>query len=73
MFFAIVSILGIASSLAVISHSLRNAPEGYQDERGFHFARPKKPAGAILSRRPQANTDAGVDLRLRPAVGQAKG
>jgi hypothetical protein len=46
-------LLGLALSLAAILWALRNAPEGYEDENGFHFkqSRPvisQSPGVAIL-------------------------
>ena len=29
--------LGLSASLGALSWMLRNAPEGYEDEQGFHF------------------------------------
>ena len=52
----ILLILGLPLSLAAILWALRNAPEGYEDEKGFHFkqSRPairRSPSLAILRAR----------------------
>jgi hypothetical protein len=80
MLFVFASILIVAGPLAVIVNSLRNAPEGYQDEKGFHTSPANRPATAILRARSRerqesqvaVNSDVALNLRLRPAVGSIK-
>jgi hypothetical protein len=47
-FGAISLLLGLPLSLAAILWALRNAPEGYEDEKGFHF----KQTRPMMSRSP---------------------
>jgi hypothetical protein len=79
MFFVLASILAVATPLAIIVNSLRNAPEGYQDDKGFHVLPAKRPSSAILRGRLQehrgsqaAAPDVAMNLRLRPATGSVK-
>ena len=52
MVFAL-SVLTIAfGGLGLIAHNLRNAPEAYEDETGFHLIRRRaKGAGVVLHRK----------------------
>ncbi len=51
MIIALVVILAILVSTAVIGHQLERAPEGFEDSRGFHFItrRPSAPVAGIHS------------------------
>lgn len=55
-----------SASLALIVHSLRKAPEGYEDDHGFHFLpqRSRLSGASILPRRA---TPAGLDLPVAVA------
>ena len=45
----ILMLLGLPLSLAAIIAALRNAPEGYQDEKGFH-SKESPPSTTYLTR-----------------------
>jgi hypothetical protein len=56
MLFAIAFALLGAASLIIIINGLRKAPEGYEDENGFHIVRNRanRPRLSALTRRPKA-------------------
>ena len=37
MIFALIVVLAILVSVALVGHQLEKAPEGFEDHRGFHF------------------------------------
>ena len=45
LMFALACVLNNVMALAVIAIALRRAPEGYEDETGFHFTRSSHPGG----------------------------
>lgn len=74
--FALLGVLAIISgSLGVILVGLHQAPEGYEDENGFHMAPVKRPGGAILSRgkRQTSSAETARELQLPKGISPAKG
>lgn len=74
--FVLLGVLAIVSaSLGVVLIGLHRAPEGYEDENGFHLAPVKRPAGAILSRgkRPTSSSETAGELQLPKGISPAKG
>lgn len=55
-----------SASLGVIVHALHKAPEGYEDEHGFHFIpqRPRYSGASILPRRATAHPAGTGGLEL---------
>ncbi|HEU0207846.1 MAG TPA: hypothetical protein VFQ78_02605 [Candidatus Udaeobacter sp.] len=65
MFLLGVIVATASASLGVIVHALHKAPEGYEDEHGFHFLpeRPRYSGASILPRRAQDSmSTAAFDL-----------
>jgi hypothetical protein len=58
-------------SLAVIFHGLRKAPEGYEDQDGFHFTRerPRYSGASVLPRRARSHRADGGTLDLPVPAG----
>ena len=46
-------------SVVIIANRLRNAPEAYEDQHGFHVIRKRASAGGILLRRKYAGHGSG--------------
>ena len=49
--YALIGTIGIMlAALVFVVHAVCTAPEGYEDEQGFHLMRPNTPTGAVLKR-----------------------
>ncbi len=69
MILALVLILAILISTAVIGHQLEKAPEGFEDYRGFHFVtRADSPAPAAALRPMSSVNLVGHDERPTASV-----
>jgi hypothetical protein len=68
----LLAVLGTAAatSLAVIVHALHKAPEGYEDENGFHII-PPRPHYSGASVLPRRTTNQTLDLPV-PVGGHLK-
>jgi hypothetical protein len=63
MTFALIAILALATAAAVITVlAVRNAPEGYQDETGFHAVRPVRLPATHTTRDLNSSTSHGNHL-----------
>jgi hypothetical protein len=55
-------------ALAAIAHHLRRAPEGFENDTGFHFS---SPAGNQLPRESDLPLGVGTDVRAAQLEGQS--
>ena len=70
----LVGVLTVASvSLALTLNALRRAPEGYEDETGFHVipARPRYSGASVLPRRATGPATVGGTLHVPLPAGAA--
>lgn len=56
---AALGLISITAATLFVAKSLRNAPEAYEDEQGFHlFRKSVKGSGILLRRKPAVETEA---------------
>jgi hypothetical protein len=59
MLFALGSCAITFGALVIIVNGLRSAPEGYEDEHGFHVIRKRASGSAILRRKRASRPESG--------------